>query len=518
MSTDYSRTRISRIQCLGYRSLHELDLLEIPDLVVMHGPNGAGKSNILRVPWLAMHWASRRRELPTQRSSAWVLTYAEASDELHLRPDDFTKNGNLPEMRLTVELTLGSRAVKTIGGFRVGDSLHLQAVAQDTGEGRIKVWFPVAHCGGLSLGPKSPQSTSDRQELGRIRGLIDRNSRRLHDLNVQIKNDAANPSLDAQTEDKRGTRRRVSDQLSKLEMELARLESKLSQEELATDRLRHVFLAGRAMHRSIAYRMVSREDLSGAVHGRSDPETNSIGIQRILFEAMTSDDASERRGFRELVKRLESTNIFPGKNVSLEPIRNKKFDEYQLLVSASDSEALPLCNFGTGQQQFIILVAEAHIADCPILGIEEPEAHLHRELMEHLGEYLTKGVAFAGDGDECPAFDQLWLTTHNHQFALASTYLDVALSQNGTEAKWQPRPTAIEHFYEPGPAWEALRCLVDKALPEDSIVLHDENGIPIRATEILQSIDSDRELANKYARAVTEAVVMALEKSTKREA
>ncbi len=515
MSADYTRTRISRIQCSGYRSLYELDLQEIPDLVVLHGPNGSGKSNILRIPWLLMRWAARRGDLPMDRKSAWALRYQEASTDLCIRPADFAKLGTMPEMRLSVDLELGTRAKEAVGGSWVQGKLHLRAVAQDTGDGFLRVWFERADVGDqLRLGDVSPNSKKIREQIEMHRNQIEQLEAQIQTHDSNIRQYENNPATAGAAASVRQQRKQTLQAKKANEQELKRLESLLSQEDLAADRLRYAFLANHVLHRSSAYRRVLRETTSTPGMIADDRSQDAFGIQQALFRAATSEDEGRRKSFREFERRLGKTGMFPGSAVSLTPIISNAFDEYQLLISVPGTGELPLDNLGTGQQQLIILLAESHVADCPILQIEEPEAHLHTTLMDKLTSYLSSGIREVDEQTQRPAFDQIWLATHNHQFALAPTYLDVSLGSQGTEVRCLPRSAAANHFYEPGPLWDVLRDLVDKGIPDDSIILYDAEGNPVHARQILESIKGDHRLAKEYAKAASAAIVMALQKST----
>ena len=142
-----------------------------------------------------------------------------------------------------------------------------------------------------------------------------------------------------------------------------------------------------------------------------------------------------------------------------------------------------------------------------MVAIEEPEAHLHaptsgRDLLQaprapRRREYIN----------------QLFIATHHHQFALAEEYFDVSLDAEGaTQIARHPRDEAVKHFYEPSPYWDTLRGLVDKGMSPDTILLLDAQGQPIRAKDVLASIEGDRRIANQFVEAATQAFVLSLAK------
>ncbi len=107
-----ARTAIRRLSVQGYRSLHDVTLDDLPDLVVLHGPNGAGKSNLLRAARLALQVVRLFYTIRTNTTTT-ELTLAKAQKELDLRPDDFRRGlvgrDGVPEMRisLTVDVKEG---------------------------------------------------------------------------------------------------------------------------------------------------------------------------------------------------------------------------------------------------------------------------------------------------------------------------------------------------------------------------------------------------------------------------
>ena len=300
---------------------------------------------------------------------------------------------------------------------------------------------------------------------------------------------------------------KLVDGIEKAKQQLKELDTKQSDESLLADRIRHVLLKNRLLHQNTADRHIQNEKVSAATARSASAPTP---FQTDLFQAATSEDRGRRRAFNEFAHRLSSLDLFGDRrDITLAPIVNRTFEEYQLLVSTGETEDIPVKNLGTGQQQAIMLLADTHIADCPIVQIEEPEAHLHRDLMGRVARYLEEAV----EDESAPLFDQLWISTHHHQFAVAKTYFDVRLEEGRTVVEKQPRPMAAAHFFEPGPLWDALKALVTDGVPEDKPIFRDERGRDITAGQILESMNGDRRLAEEYVRMATEAVVMSLKKA-----
>lgn len=149
--TSYSRTMIRRLSVRGYRSLRDVELRDLPEILVFYGPNGSGKSNLLRAVQLALRAAQLWSPLPDRRETSAVLSLAEANEKLGLRGDDFF-HGRLPEIRIGLELSLGARAQALLQApdITLGD-LKLELVIQDTGDRRFRCWFERALVGNRSL-------------------------------------------------------------------------------------------------------------------------------------------------------------------------------------------------------------------------------------------------------------------------------------------------------------------------------------------------------------------------------
>ncbi|MBI4702824.1 MAG: hypothetical protein HY744_17025, partial [Deltaproteobacteria bacterium] len=68
------------------------------------------------------------------------------------------------------------------------------------------------------------------------------------------------------------------------------------------------------------------------------------------------------------------------------------------------------------------------------------------------------------------------------------------------------------HIYEPGPYLDTLRGLVESGMSPDTVLHCDDQGQPIRAQDVLDSIgsDPDQKLARKFVEAATQAFVLSL--------
>src|SRR5262245_56964693 len=100
---EHKRTAIRRLSVRRYRSLGDVDLDDLPPIIVLYGPNGSGKSNILRAAQLALRAVAVPGVLPMKREEATIMTLPEADKKLDLRPDDF-RFGDLPEIRISLSV------------------------------------------------------------------------------------------------------------------------------------------------------------------------------------------------------------------------------------------------------------------------------------------------------------------------------------------------------------------------------------------------------------------------------
>jgi len=228
-------------------------------------------------------------------------------------------------------------------------------------------------------------------------------------------------------------------------------------------------------------------------------------FQSRMFAVHIDTDIGRHRQLSRLGHLLGTTGAFPGADhVEFAPGLDQQLDEHRLLVAVPGVGDIPLENLGTGQQQLIMMTADALLEQRPIIQFEEPEAHLHKELMETFARFLRMEAELAGP--ESP-IDQVWLSTHHHAFAIAPEYFEVTHDpEHGTMVERRDRAFATRHFYEPGPLWEALRSLANSTSHE-TVVMHDSDGQPITAGEILDSMTGDRQRANEFAVAATRTIV-----------
>jgi hypothetical protein len=500
--SEYQRTAIRRLSVKRYRSLKDVVLEDLPPLIVLFGPNGSGKSNILRAAQLVLRAARRPATLPFRREEAVSVPLQEADRELDLRPDDF-RYGETPEIRIDLEIDLGVRANELLlppDGISLS-RLELECVFQLVDNQTIRYWFTGASCdNGLQLG--EPADPNDRRNQKRAADLRLQQSQHRANLQAQRQKVAqleerTNGQLSPQQQQQRATALHVvSDvtaQIGDIEKQIRKVESALSQESFLVERILNQLIP-RLLQTSDAYRIPD---------GPTNPQAE-------LFQASLSEDPSERAAIRRLGKRLARARLFgaSAESVPLTPVESRTYGEKQIRFQHPVHGELPLRNLGSGEQQLVLMLAQRVITPFPIAHLEEPEAHLHRKLMEPLASLLRESVL--GD-DSRPDVDQLWIATHHHYFAITPDYFDVSVGEHGqTVIRRRKRDEAVKHFYEPSPYWDTLRELVKEGMDPDQIVSLDADGQPISARDILESISGDRRLANEFVNAATKAFVLSL--------
>lgn len=232
--------------------------------------------------------------------------------------------------------------------------------------------------------------------------------------------------------------------------------------------------------------------------------------QTALHQAFLAEDPAEREAAYRLGQRLASARLFgiQGGSVGLLPVVARTYGERQVRFRHPTHGELPLRNLGSGEQQVVFMLGQRVITPYPIAMLEEPEAHLHKNLMEPLARVLRESVL--GDGGT-PDVDQLWMATHHHLFAIADEFFDVKLDEKGaTRVERKPRAKAAVHFYEPGPLWDALRSLLSAGLDRNTVIFRRRDGSPATAGDIEASEAGDRALFNEWATFASEQVVLSM--------
>ncbi len=503
--TNYRPTRVRSLYVRGYRSIRELTLDDLPSIAVFHGENGAGKSNILRAMTLPLRWIGGAASIASTRESAARLDYASADAVLGLRRQDFNRSSP-HEMQIRMEVDLGSRAQRSVGELPAGSTLVLDVIAQDVGDG-ICWWAQRAELdNGVSLTDNVAMMSAG------IRSGIDRVTAELAQVRASLRSQreqAQNPNTTS------ANRAQATAQVASLEhlekqhqLNLDAQQKQLAGASLLLDRLRSKLLRSELLRPSDAYRRIVREKMEGSEFDVAlDLLSASEQIQRRLYLLATSSDKRERdvpkRLAALLAEAMRGQAMAPA-SLELIATRNNEFREYETQLVRDNQEGLPITSLGTGEQQLLVMLMDVLTTGSPILQIEEPEAHLHKKLMLRLAALLVRAV------DEHDV-DQLFLATHHHAFAIAPRYYDVTYDEeHGTRAVLTDRAKAIRHFYEPSPLWDALRSLVSSGLRDNAVLFHDEAGEPVRAADVLRSIEEEGPLAKRFADEMTKTILLSM--------
>lgn len=494
---NYRRTWIRRLSVHGYRSLRDVEIDGLPEKVILYGPNGSGKSSLMRAVRLLLRAVTTADEVPTKREEAVSLSLQEADKKLHLRLEDFYRGGK-PEIRVSVEIGIGDRA-RSILGVPVAEDLYiltLCGIFQSIGDGKILFWCDRADVDGtLMIGrPEDEKIRQIRKKINAVRNQI-----------IGVESQIANYLSTIEQEVKTFPREHVEAKYraailqatakkESLKQDLIEFEKELGESALAADRIRLV-LCRELLQLHEAYRMPGGEP----------------GLERALHDAMLSPDPENQSAIDRLGERLARVRLFGAQTspVALRPVVTT-FGERQVHFFRSPHGWLPISNLGTGEQQIILMLGQSLISRRPIALLEEPEAHLHPKLMGPLADFLSESVVVA---DEQPDIDQIWMATHHHMFAIDEDFFDVSLDDDGaTVVRRRPRSEAVEHFYEPGPFWDALRELVSSGLEKNAVITLNANGEPIRAQDLLESIEGNRKLAREFVDTATRSVVLSIRK------
>jgi len=504
---DYLRTRLQSLSIRGYRSIELVELHDLPDLVVLHGKNGSGKSNLMRAIRLALRVMGLPGDLPGERASARSFSLEDARQLLHLRPEDFLRGGTR-EIRIRLGLGLGTRARETIGPLEESiQSLSFEVVLQNTDDKAIKLWLDLADAGGKAFVPEDIA----RLQTNRLPLALTRERSALRQLEQQ--------RLLMKTEVFDELSIQMTNALQAASAEVQRLQGLLGIDILIGERICQKFLAQQFVQLSDAERRVRDESAqsSGDFPKRETPESDeevAVNLQYYLYLASTSEDEALRRSVGLLGRRLGEAGLFgEGKEdrvpVRLQPIRHRTFQEYQLLLSHPLHGDLPLRSLSSGEQQLVLLLSQQVITPWPVAFVEEPEAHLHASLMLKLARALRQSV----EGSP-PDVDQLWIATHHHAFAVASHYYDVRLDERGrTLVEKRSREQALEHFYEPGPFWDALKKLMDSGMKDEAVIFRNRQGKQVTAREIRDSLEGDDSVAREFVEFAMKQLVATLHKT-----
>jgi hypothetical protein len=469
------RTKVAALKIEGYRSIRSLELTGLNETVVLHGRNGSGKSNIVRALRLSLRafdfrWTRNQNIGDTQASRLW-LSWEDAEEHLGFRREDVHRP-QAARVRIRTSICLNQRTASPPFDLPPGEEetyLNL-VVVLEPGENGVHLFIEhaqwmVPEGNGVGLRPLA--------NVGAPVASFD-----------QARNEAF----------------RV--------FEMAFLRNTLPRLVSWTDayRLPAGELSGRSpydIEDQVYLQLTSPSPTASATQDRLQELLGRVALfgvdQPTHIRPVTVTQGDSSPMMRGDAAAGWSTQ---GSSRSAGPVRRGRVH-----VRHPAAGDLPLTSLGSGEQQVFLMLAQRVLEDIPIVVIEEPEAHLHVDLMRRFSDVLQTAVLPTASG--APAISQLWLATHHHAFAIAPEYLDVEFRNGQTLATRKNRAQAAVHFYEPGPMWDALRSLLASGLKRDEVIFR-HDGRAVTAGEIEESERTDRKLFSAWVVSVTSMAVLAM--------
>jgi hypothetical protein len=199
------------------------------------------------------------------------------------------------------------------------------------------------------------------------------------------------------------------------------------------------------------------------------------------------------------------------------PVHDPRTDSVDLHERLGDPNPegleVPINLAGLGIAQIYAILAQALLGGERVIGIEEPEAHLHAPTSGRALRQLLKRLV-----DE-KHIDQLFIATHSNLFDLDPTgYFDVSVVDGCTVVERKDLTNVDhDHLYEPGPAKHALQRLLEYA-PASEIVFRRGDGSPVSAGEMLTLLQEDDDIAVRFLQDVHGAAVRMVKVGAKKAA
>lgn len=172
--------------------------------------------------------------------------------------------------------------------------------------------------------------------------------------------------------------------------------------------------------------------------------------------------------------------------------------------------AMDVAQMGFGIVQIYQMAMGLAWSGARVVGVEEPEAHLHERTTARQVRAVLRGAVVHG------LVDQLFVATHSDLFDLdAAGFYDVA---------WDPECGSIirhcadlieidnRHIYAPGPAIHALKQILQD-LPPETPIARGPDGSLIDTRSMLQMLIDDDDRAFTFLQDVNDAAVNAVRRS-----
>ena len=237
-------------------------------------------------------------------------------------------------------------------------------------------------------------------------------------------------------------------------------------------------------------------------------ETDAIAValtgnfEKAAFLAHTSPDV------RQSVHLGKLQEVLARPPLNRPPFRTVRYPDGRYAIQEihqdrAASYGVSLDRAGLGIRQIYTILGCIVLSGAPIVGIEEPEAHLHA---------LTSGKDLRDilRGLVPDTVNQLFVATHSELFDLDPTgYYDVRLDpERGTVVERRTDLADIDrrHTYMPGAARHALIDALNRGEP-DRFVFERPDGTGIRASEMRDMLVRDDRDALAFLETITDAAV-----------
>ena len=449
--------RITSLHIEGFRSIRSLSIDDLGPLNVFYGPNGAGKSNILAAVAL---WGQA------------VDAALNALTDPDL--DDFEYIDNVISSRLPVVLERDRCRYGSAPGMSVSATLRL--TSRDLS--RLRVTPPNRE---VDLRFKYTSTFEAESRAFWLYGLLDGQEVEISSLWADVTGDRVTS---------------LNDLYSHLKT-------------LARQHLVYVLPPVRAL---VDEHQRAEAPSSGAKEKATPTEIGDLlargRTKEALTRAVTAPDRTIRTGMKHLRQLLSGE---PLRRPDFDPVFDPATGTYDILehhITPDGQESwVSLDLSGLGIQQIYITLASILFAGSRIVGLEEPEAHLHAPTMGRDLRSLLKQLV------EDDHISQLFVATHSNLFDLDTVgYYDVRLDPvQGTVVERRPLSDIDQrHLYEPGPAKHALQDLL-RYLPQDTPIFRRADGSGVSAPQMLDMLQQDDVVAVEFLRDVVAAAVRAVQ-------
>jgi hypothetical protein len=229
-------------------------------------------------------------------------------------------------------------------------------------------------------------------------------------------------------------------------------------------------------------------------------------LKEAFFRAQNSPDSDVRRRLRRLKEFLRKRPLERPDFTVVHDAQKGEFDLREQLPPPNPDEAdISLDLAGLGVVQVYSILGQIFLGALRLVGIEEPEAHLHAQTTGRFLRQILERLLDEGD------VDQVFIATHSNLFDLDPTgYWDVRLDNGTTHVRRGPlEQIDALHLYEPGPAKHAIHAFLSY-LPPEEVVFRRPDGKAISAGEMLGMLQRDDEDAVAFLRDVHGAAVRAV--------